>query len=272
MILYVFCTTLPGPLSLISSTASHLYAYMFFFKLPGDSFTTSWPEIGTIRTLPNPHRGWSRHCPQHIIVPSAALRKMIGPWLKVCCQCEAEKNWGSWHPSTTYPAEASPWMTWCRGWCPMKKTQVAPILMRFNPWWIQISCLSLDPWLCTAAVHAVSHLDLCSESEYAKTHENSWKFMIPNPPDSDSQDQPLTGKCPKSYYKHQAEVRGYKWHLSKFPNFSTTPKSGSSEFQIFSPLTQPGVSEPDSSSLCETCGIPLGKSWLISGWFPSKAI
>ena len=31
-----------------------------FFELPGDSFTTSWPEIGTIRTLPNPHCGWSR--------------------------------------------------------------------------------------------------------------------------------------------------------------------------------------------------------------------
>lgn len=172
MILYVFCTTLP--LSLISSTASPLYAYMFFFELPGDSFTTSWPEIGTIRTLPNPHRGWSRSRPQHIIVPSAALRKMIGPWLKVCCQCEAEKNWGSWHPSMTYPAEASPWMTWCRGWCPMKKTQVAPI------WWGSTRDEFKFP-VCLWTLDYVQlqsmqfHIWICVQNQNA--HENSWKFM-----------------------------------------------------------------------------------------------
>lgn len=197
MILYVFCTTLPGPLSLISSTASSFYAYMFFLNSPVTASPPHDLKLKLFGPYPTHTVAGAGHCPQHIIVPSAALRKMIGPWLKVCCQCEAEKNWRSWHPSTTYPAEASPWMTWCRGWCPMKKTQVAPILSRYY---------EVQPVMNSNFLSVFGPLTMysCSPCSFTfgsvfrirmrmKTHENSW----PKHPDSDSQDQPLAGKWPK---------------------------------------------------------------------------
>lgn len=247
---------------------------MFFLKLPGYSFTTSWPEIGTIWTLPNPHRGWSRSLSSAYNSSFCSSPEDDWPMAQGLLPMWSRKKFGG--PDTpqrhmTYLAEASPWMTWCRGWCPMKKTQVAPI------WWgstrdefkfpvclwtldyVQLQSMQFYIWICVQNQNT---------QKLMRTHENSWYQTIPTLTHKIS---PWQENGPKSYYKHQAEVRRYKlWHFSNFRILHQS-KSGSSDLHV-NPLTRPGVSEPDSSSLCETCGIPQGKSWLISGWFPSKAI
>ena len=168
MILYVFGTTLPGPLSLISSTASPLYAY---------SFTTSWPEIETIRTLPNPHRGWSRSLSSAYNSSFCSSPEDDWPMAQGLLPNVKPKKIGG--PDTpqrhmTYLAEASPWMTWCRGWCPMKKTQVAPI------WWGSTRDEFKFP-VCLWTLDYVQlqsmqfHIWICVQNQNA--HENSWKFM-----------------------------------------------------------------------------------------------
>lgn len=269
MILYVFGTTLPGPLSLISSTASPLYAY---------SFTTSWPEIETIRTLPNPHRGWSRSLSSAYNSSFCSSPEDDWPMAQGLLPMWSRKKLGVLTPLNDISCWGLPlddlvsrMVSHEKNTSRLQYDEVQPVmnsnfLSVFGP---------LTMYSCSPCSFTFGSFWICVQNQNTqklmRTHENSWYQSIPT----------LTHKISPWQENVQNLIINIKQKLEDTndtsQNFRISPPLQiwifrSSDLQIFSPLTQPGVSEPDSSSLCETCGIPQGKSWLISGWFPSKAI